>query len=107
MDENKPRTDASRAGAPAKQASPGGLGSTYLWGIMAGVAIAAVVFHRPLIGMAHDAFTNIMPIFFTPGLLDLTLGLLGFGFVILINYWLLRKEARDEWVVLPEDEDSH
>ena len=41
------------------------------------------------------------PIFFTPGLLEITLGLFGFSLVILINYFL-RSEQRDEWIYIEE-----
>lgn len=98
MDKNKP-------GAEEPSAAPGGGGSMFWWGITAGVAITALVFHRPLLTLARDGFTNVVPIFFSPGVLEITLGLVGFGVVILINYWLLRKEARDEWVVLQKEEE--
>ena len=66
-------------------------------GIFAGVGILALVFHRKLLGLLAAATGNVMPVFFSPGLLELSLAVVGFGIVIVINY-LLRREQRDEWV---------
>lgn len=64
----------------------------------------AVAFHRQLLELLADAFGNVLPVFFTPGLLELSLGVLGFGLVIVINY-LLRREQRDEWVEIEVEEE--
>jgi hypothetical protein len=80
-------------------------GSMFWWGILAGFAAIALVFAKPMLGLLRDALANVLPVFFTPGILEISLGVIGFGLVIVINYLLLRREGQDEWVELPDDED--
>jgi hypothetical protein len=70
-------------------------------GFFVGPILICLVFFRRVLELVRDAFGNILPIFFTPGLLEITLGLFGFSLVILINYFL-RSEQRDEWIYLEE-----
>lgn len=74
-------------------------------GILTGLVITAVVFHRKVLEFIGDATGNVLPVIFMPGLLELTLGLIGFGIVIFVNH-LLRREQRDEWVCLDEGDDE-
>jgi hypothetical protein len=77
-------------------------------GVFAGAGILALVFHRKvleLLGMLADATGNVLPVFFSPGLLELSLAVVGFGMVIVINY-LLRREQRDEWVEIEVGEED-
>ncbi|MCP4847746.1 MAG: hypothetical protein GY899_07360 [Verrucomicrobiaceae bacterium] len=73
-------------------------------GILTGLLITAVVFHRDVLELLVDASDSVLPVITMPGLLELTLGLIGFGIVLFVNH-LLRREQRDEWVFL-EEEDS-
>lgn len=70
-------------------------------GFFVGPILICVLFFRQTFELIRDAFANILPIFFTPGLLEITLGLFGFFLVILINYFL-RSEQKDEWVYIEE-----
>ncbi|MBA72487.1 MAG: hypothetical protein CMO73_07415 [Verrucomicrobiales bacterium] len=70
-------------------------------GFFLGPILICVLFFRQTFELIRDAFANILPIFFTPGLLEITLGLFGFCLVILINYFL-RSEQEDEWVYIEE-----
>ena len=74
---------------------------TFWLGFFVGPILICLVFFRQALELVRDAFRNILPIFFTPGLLEITLGLFGFSLVILINYFL-RSEQRDEWVYIEE-----
>ena len=65
--------------------------------MLAGAAITVAVFHRFIFGLLADATGNVMPVVFTPGLLEFTVAVLGFSLVIVINA-ILRREQRDEWV---------
>lgn len=82
-----------------------GGGSLFWWGVIAGFGVMVLVFSKLLLGLLRDAFANILPLFFTPGLLEITLAAIGFAIVIAVNYWLWRKEGKDEWVEIPDDED--
>jgi|TARA_B100001250_G_scaffold180612_1_gene155303 hypothetical protein len=70
-------------------------------GFFVGPILICVVFFRQTFELIRDAFANILPIFFTPGLLEITLALFGFSLVILINYFL-SSEQKDEWVYIEE-----
>ena len=70
-------------------------------GFFLGPILICVLFFRQTFELLRDAFANILPIFFTPGLLEITLGLFGFSLVILINYFL-RSRQEDEWVYIEE-----
>ena len=70
-------------------------------GFFVGPILICLVFFRQVLELVRDAFGIILPIFFTPGLLEITLGLFGFSLVILIKYFL-RSEQRDEWVYFQE-----
>jgi|TARA_B110000438_G_C15597214_1_gene556379 hypothetical protein len=72
-------------------------------GFFVGPILICVLFFRQTFELIRDAFVNIVPIFFTPGILEITLGLFGFSLVILINYFL-RSEQQDEWVYIEEKE---
>ena len=74
-------------------------------GFFVGPIVICSLFFRQTFELLRDAFANILPIFFTPGLLEITLGLLGFSLVILINYFS-RSEQQDEWVYLEEEQPS-
>ena len=74
---------------------------TFWLGFFVGPILICLVFFRQALELVRDAFRNILPIFFTPGLLEITLGLFGFSLVILINYFL-RSEQRDEWIYIEE-----
>ena len=73
-------------------------------GILTGLLITALVFHRGVIELLVDAADSVLPVITMPGLLELTLGFIGFGIVLVVNH-LRRREQDDEWVLL-EDEDS-
>ncbi|MDC0047987.1 hypothetical protein OAL09_01465 [Verrucomicrobia bacterium] len=75
--------------------------SPFWLGFFVGPVLICLLFFRQAFELLRDAFANIVPIFFTPGLLEITLGLLGFSLVILINYFL-RSEQKDEWVYIEE-----
>jgi len=73
----------------------------FWFGFFLGPILICVLFFRHTFELIRDAFANILPIFFTPGLLEITLGLVGFSLVILINYFL-RSEQKNEWVCIEE-----
>jgi len=73
--------------------------------MLTGLMIVAVVFHRALLELIVDASDSVLPVITMPGLLELTLGFVGFGIVLLVNH-LLRREQNDEWVVLDDGEDE-
>ena len=73
-------------------------------GMLTGLLLTVVVFHRVFLELLVDASDSVLPVITMPGLLELTLGFIGFGIVLFVNH-LLRREQRDEWVLL-EDEDS-
>jgi|TARA_B110001454_G_scaffold128620_1_gene119866 hypothetical protein len=81
-----------------------GIGPFWL-GILTGILITAVIFHRDVLELLGDATGNVLPVIFMPGLLELTLGMIGFGIVLLVNH-LLRREQSDEWVLLDEGENE-
>ncbi len=74
-------------------------------GFFVGPILICVVFFRQTFELIRDAFANILPIFFTPGLLEITLALFGFSLVILINYFL-SSEQKDEWVYIEEKQSA-
>ena len=73
--------------------------------MLTGVLITAAVFHRALLELIVDASDSVLPVITMPGLLELTLGFVGFGIVLFVNH-LLRREQNDEWVVLDDGEDE-
>ena len=73
--------------------------------MLTGLVIAAVVFHRSLLELIVDASDSVLPVITMPGLLELTLGFVGFGIVLLVNH-LRRRGQDDEWVVLDDGEDE-
>ena len=73
--------------------------------MLTGLVIAAVVFHRTLLELIVDASDSVLPVITMPGLLELTLGFVGFGIVLLVNH-LRRRGQDDEWVVLDDGEDE-
>lgn len=77
--------------------------SPFWLGILFGLMITCVFFYRQTLDLIRDAIGNVLPIFFTPGLLELSLGLIGIAIVIVINFFL-RSEQRDEWVYIEEGE---
>lgn len=98
MEEDKSKAESHPKPSPSD-------GSRYFWlGLLCGLLITAAIFHRFVFALARDAFTNVLPIVFSPGLLELTIAVVGFGIVIVVNH-LLRKERDDEWVELPDDDD--
>ena len=95
--------DKNKAEPAGRRARKGG-GGMFWMGLIAGLVITAVIFHRHLFEFVRDATGNVMPVFFTPGLLEVSLGVIGFSLVIVINF-LLRREQDDEWVELPDEEE--
>ncbi|MFP6874115.1 MAG: hypothetical protein VCA55_11470 [Verrucomicrobiales bacterium] len=81
-----------------------GIGPFWL-GILTGMLVTAAVFHRKILEFLGDATGNVLPVIFMPGLLELTIGLIGLAIVIVVNY-LLRREQSDEWICLDEGEDD-
>ena len=81
-----------------------GIGPFWL-GILTGLIITGVVFHRKVLEFLGDSTGNVLPVIFMPGLLELTIGLIGLAIVIVVNY-LLRREQSDEWICLDEGEDD-
>lgn len=74
-------------------------------GMLTGLLLAAIIFHRLLLELLVDASDIVLPVITMPGLLELTVGFIGFGIVLLVNH-LLRREQDDEWVVLDDGEDK-
>ena len=73
--------------------------------MLTGLLIAAVVFHDALLELIVDGSDSVLPVITMPGLLELTLGFVGFGIVLLVNH-LRRRGQDDEWVVLDDGEDE-
>ena len=81
-----------------------GIGPFWL-GIIAGMLIAGIIFYRTVFEFLIDASDSVLPVVTMPGLLELTVGFIGFGIVLLVNH-LRRREQDDEWIVLDDDDDE-
>lgn len=55
--------------------------------------------------LIRDALGNTLPLFFTPGILEVSLFFIGFSIVIIANY-LRRSEQDGEWVILESSEND-
>lgn len=100
MNEDK-RKAAAKAHSGSSSGSPSSGGSLFWWGIAAGVLITAAIFYRPVLAVLRDAAKNILPLVFSPGILEVSMAVVGFGLVIVINHFL-RREREDEWVTLED-----
>ena len=67
--------------------------------------ITGIIFYRTVFEFLIDASDSVLPVVTMPGLLELTVGFIGFGVVLLVNH-LRRREQDDEWIVLDDDEDE-
>ena len=67
--------------------------------------IAGIIFYRTVFEFLIDASDSVLPVVTMPGLLELTVGFIGFGIVLLVNH-LRRREQDDEWIVLDDDDDE-
>ena len=67
--------------------------------------ITGIIFYRTVFEFLMDASDSVLPVVTMPGLLELTVGLIGFGVVLLVNH-LRRREQDDEWIVLDDDDDE-
>ena len=81
-----------------------GIGPFWL-GIIAGILITGIIFYRKVFEFLIDASDSVLPVVTMPGLLELTVGFIGFGVVLLVNH-LRRREQDDEWIVLDDEEDE-
>ncbi len=81
-----------------------GIGPFWL-GIIVGMLITGIIFYRTVFEFLIDASDSVLPVVTMPGLLELTVGFIGFGVVLLVNH-LRRREQNDEWIVLDDDEDE-
>ena len=81
-----------------------GIGPFWL-GIIAGILITGIIFYRKVFEFLIDASDSVLPVVTMPGLLELTVGFIGFGVVLLVNH-LRRREQDDEWIVLNDEEDE-
>ena len=80
--------------------------SPFWLGILSGLLLAGIIFHRAVLELIVDFSDSVLPVLTMPGLLEITVGFIGFGIVLLINH-LLRREQDDEWVVLEDSEDEN
>ena len=67
--------------------------------------ITGIIFYRKVFEFLIDASDSVLPVVTMPGLLELTVGFIGFGVVLLVNH-LRRREQDDEWIVLEEEEED-
>lgn len=101
MNEDKRKAAAQAQSGSSEGAPSSASSSLFWWGIAAGVLITAVIFYRQVLGVLRDAAKNILPLVFSPGILEVSIAVVGFGLVIVINHFL-RREREDEWVVLED-----
>ena len=71
----------------------------YWIGFLSGPIILIILYSSQSFELLRDALGNTLPLFFTPGILEISLFFIGFSIVIIVNY-LLRREQDDEWVMI-------
>ena len=75
----------------------------YWIGFLTGPIILVILYSSQSFELLRDALGNTLPLFFTPGILEISLFFIGFSIVIIVNY-LLRREQDDEWVMIEVSE---
>ena len=75
----------------------------YWIGFLSGPIILAILYSSQSFDLLRDALGNTLPLFFTPGILEISLFFIGFSIVIIANYFL-RGEQDDEWVMIDAPE---
>jgi hypothetical protein len=75
----------------------------YWIGFLSGPIILVILYSSQSFELLRDALGNTLPLFFTPGILEISLFFIGFSIVIIVNY-LLRREQDDEWVMIEVSE---
>ena len=80
--------------------------STLFWvGFLSGPIFLIFLFSSQYFELLRDALGNTLPLFFTPGILEISLFFIGFSIVIIVNHLRRRKED-DEWVILESSEND-
>ena len=80
--------------------------SALFWiGFLSGPIILIVLYSSQSLELIRDALGNTLPLFFTPGILEVSLFFIGFSIVIIVNY-LRRSEQDGEWVILESSEND-
>ena len=80
--------------------------STLFWvGFLSGPIFLIFLFSSQSFELLRDALGNTLPLFFTPGILEISLFFIGFSIVIIVNH-LRRREQDDEWVIIESSEND-
>lgn len=80
--------------------------SALFWiGFLSGPIILIFLCSSQSLELIRDALGNTLPLFFTPGILEVSLFFIGFSIVIIVNY-LRRSEQDGEWVILESSEND-
>ncbi len=68
-----------------------------------GLLVLGAIYREQTLGLLRDTLRGVFGLLFTPVILETSLALGGFCLVILVNGYL-RREQRDEWVEIEDDE---
>ncbi len=96
--------DKSATPTQAPDSSKEGSASSrvFLWGGVAMAVVALVVFRKAVFAFAADFIGNVVPLFFTPVILETTLFIIGLCIVLVWNQSRRKKDEVDEWVYLSQ-----